>query len=361
MKIRFITSNPNENMGSYRIWVRDLSRTLLETKEDSKILDIRTLINSSIDEHSLHFLNTEIKNADVIIMGKSCYNLNNLTEEIKKLNPNSLLGAININSDYADDNLDFVIVGSWEEYCSLSYYENIFFYPLIEREFENAKIKKHEKSNNLRICYHGHYPHLSKFDPYVKSALEEFSNQYNVTLVTITGNPEFNWEIGKPKGVKIENHDYNINTISDIITTCDIGIVPNVSDVGHYFPQLKNIKDVNRGWNNTDFILRFKNKTNGGRAYVLYQHGIPVIHDLSPNSFDFMSKSGEYTFAHDKLSYKRALNSLVSSKNRNRVALANKNAFFKYFNPHEHAKNLKSFLENLSLKITCKNKSAQEN
>jgi len=344
MKIRFITGNPDDNMGSYRIWVRDLSRTLLEINEDSKIVDINPILTNSTDENSHNLVIEEIKSADVLILGKSCYNI---LSEVKKINETAVIGVININSDYVDDNIDFVIVGSWEEHCSLSYYENVFFYPLIERSFENSKTKNHLPSKKIRVCYHGHYPHLSKFDPHVKEALEEISKFFEVTMVTITGHPEFEWEIGRPDGIEVENHRYDINTISDIISSCDIGIVPNVSDMSHYFPQLKNIKDVDRGWNDTDFILRFKNKTNGGRAYVLYQHGIPVIHDLSPNSFDFMAKSGEYTFAHDKLSYIRALKSLSCHENRNRIALANKEAFDKNFNPHEHAKKLKAFITNI--------------
>ena len=35
MKINFLTFNPNEKSGSYRIWVRDLSLTLNEIEYDS--------------------------------------------------------------------------------------------------------------------------------------------------------------------------------------------------------------------------------------------------------------------------------------------------------------------------------------
>ena len=47
-------------------------------------------------------------------------------------------GAEKIDKKYNCDDIDFVIVGSPEEYASISNYDKVFIYPLIERKFENV-------------------------------------------------------------------------------------------------------------------------------------------------------------------------------------------------------------------------------
>jgi len=329
MKIDFFTHNPDSTCGSYRIWVRDLSRTLNEIGHESRILtgDI------SVDHID----------SDVVILGKSAYNS---TSNIKNIFKNAKIGAINIPKGHNDKNVDFVIVGSPEEMCSMSSYNHVFIYPLIEREFENIEIKKHEKTNKLRICFHGHYPHLAKFEPYLRKAIENVSKNIDIELVIITGKfPEtFKWSIGAPKNVRLESHLYNLDTFSDIVKSCDVGVVPNVTDMLTYFPGLKGVTSVDLGLYDTDYFLRFKNKTNGGRAYVFYQHGIPVIHDMSPSSFEFMARSNSYIFAHDTASWEKNLIRLLDFRLRNEVANTNYNTFKQFYNPLECGKKLVEFI-----------------
>jgi hypothetical protein len=336
MNILFLTSNPDDNTGSYRIWVRDLCKTLNEVQISSNILPVYELSHSSEDIRA-RSLRT-IQSADVIILGKCCYRL---LSQVKTLNQNALYGVINVNSDYVDELIDFVIVGSLEEYTSLRSYENVFVYPLIERQFENLNPKIHEKKDKIRLCYHGHYPHLSKFEPHLKNALNKLSEQVDMTLVVITGHPNFNWKIGKPDNVEIEYHKYDLQSLTKIIMSCDIGIVPNVSDMKFHTPQIGEIEDTNRGWGKTDYIIRYKNKTNAGRSFVFYQHGIPVIHDLSPSSFEIMGVTQEYCVAHDSASWEREIKKLASShEERQRVSEIYLKAFRDKYNPHTWAKNL---------------------
>ena len=295
MNIAFFTRSRNENIGSYRIWINDLSRTLNECGNTSKIYSYDQDIG-------------DIK-PDIIILGKSVYSD---VKQFRNRFKDSKIGAINVSCDFYDDNIDFVIVGSPEEMCSLSRYDNVFMYPLIERQFENIKIKNHTNTDNIRICFHGHYPHLSKFEPFLKLALENLSSEISLELVIITGDPSFEWNLGKPDGITVEMYGYDKNTISEIIQSCDIGVVPNVSDIRTYIPAISQITSIDYGLYTTDYFLRFKNKTNGGRAYVFYQHGIPVIHDISPSSFEFMSKTGRYVLAHDNVSWEKQIRKLYN-------------------------------------------------
>ena len=150
MKIVFYSDTNNLNTGSYRIWVNDLNKTLSENNVNSKVVygDM-----SLIDE-----------DADVVIFCKSAYkkikNYNKKRKDVK-------IGAINVSCDHYDSKIDFVIVGSPEEYASLSYYRNVFIHPLIERKFENISRKVHTQDDQtLKLCFHGHYPHLFKFEPF---------------------------------------------------------------------------------------------------------------------------------------------------------------------------------------------------
>lgn len=320
MNISFLTFNPNEKTASYRMWVKDLSKTL-------NLLGHNTNIFTEFNEID--------KNTDCIILCKSAYKA---VDSVKSIFPECIIGAINIDKDYVNSNISFVIVGSVEEYASMGKYKNVFIYPLIERKFLSAPDKKHNNENELfKICFHGNYPHLFKFEPFLKNAIEIFDKEVKkVSLEVITGNPEFPWEVGKPD-VEVNMHDYDENFI-DIVQSCDIGIVPNVSDIRVIAPGIESVSSIHHGLYNTDYFLRMKNKTNAGRAYVFYQLGIPVIHDLSPSSFELLVKTGYNICAHDSDSYLKEMKRLFDYDFRNEVANKNKKVMQEYYNPQEHAR-----------------------
>ena len=330
MKINFLSTNPNMNTASYRIWVHDLSNTLRELKHEVDVFnDISKIQN----------------NSDVIILCKSSFRYAKL---IKEKNSKSLVGAINIPGDHVDDNIDFVIVGSVEEYASMGYYKNVFIYPLIERKFQNTKIKNHtNEKETFNILFHGNYPHLFKFEPFLKSAIEKFDKDFKkIVLKVITSNKEFNWKVGRPN-VKIEMYNYDKNFIN-IAQSCDICVVPNVSDIRLFVNNIQSITSVEYGLYNTDYFLRMKNKTNSGRAYVGYQLGLPVVHDLCPSSLEILCKSKHVFCAHDEASYIKEFTRLLDCNLRNKVAKDNKITFEKHYDPHNHAKKLITYLEGLN-------------
>ncbi len=326
MQINFLTRNKNDNSGSYRIWVKDLSQTINDLDHNSKVYTS---------------LNDIPQDTEILIICKSCYNI---VSEARKRLSNCKLGVINIPANYSNKDIDFVIVGSPEEYVSLSQYDNVFIYPLIELKFQNIESKIHNDDDDyFNICFHGHYPHLFKFEPFLKKAIEEFDKSYKkVCLKVITGNKNFNWQTGKPN-VKIEMFGYD-NDFVNIVQSCDIGIVPNVSDIRMFVKDITKIVSTDHGLYDTDYFLRMKNKTNAGRAYVFYQLGIPVIHDLSPSSFELMSKTKHVICAHDDFSYLREMKKLMNSNLRNEIAVSNKSVFENFYNPKVKAVEL---LENI--------------
>ena len=331
MKLTFIDNNQNDKVGSYRIWVRDLSQTLAGLGHDVSIQSD----TSNVPE-----------DADTVIFSKSTYQT---ATTYKKCSPHVKIGAINLPCNFPGKNIDFVIAGSYEERVSLSSYDHVFVYPLIERKFMNLPLKIHNKTEKIRLCFHGHYPHLFKFFPYLKIAIEKFSTLHTTELILITGHSNFTWteQLGMPQGIRIERHPYDDKTFSNLISSCDIGLVPNISDLTCQVKDLRKITSVDCGLYDTDYFLRFKNKTNLGRAYVFYQHGIPVIHDLSPSSFDFMGRSGHYVCAHDHKSWLRELKKLSDPDYRQSVSDDNKKIFERDFNPVDHAKMLVDFIREI--------------
>jgi hypothetical protein len=323
VKVTFFSDTQNINTGSYRIWVWDLNKTFLENGIDSRIV--------------YHDISKISHDCDVVVFCKSAYKR---VQEFKQINNRALVGAINVSCDYYSSLIDFVIVGSAEEYASLGAYDNVFVYPLIERKFEKITRKVHvEKNDCLKICFHGHYPHLFKFEPFLKNAIERFDEKVMpVELHVITGNPEYEWKKGRPN-VKVIIHKYG-EDISSIIQSCDVGVVPNISDLRITVPDITKITSVDFGLYNTDYFFRLKNKTNAGRAYVFYQHGIPVIHDLSPSNFELMKLTGYNICAHDSNSWFRELRRLKNPNERERVSKAYFCAFKEHFDPHSHAKKL---------------------
>ena len=323
MKINFLTLNKNENTASYRIWVKDLNDTLVELGYESKI---KTRLNE-ID-----------KDVQVLILCKSAYKYSKQYRDI--VGKSVKIGAINIDRSYFCKDLDFVIVGSPEEYSSISKYRNVFIHPLVERKFKNTTRKVHKNDDHrLKLCFHGNYPHLFKFHPFLKDAIEYYDkNIKKVNLKVITGNKDFDWKVGRPD-VEIEMLNYDDN-ISSYIKSCDIGLVPNLTDGRLYRKDTETLTSVEFGLYDSDYLLRYKNKTNAGRAYVFYQHGIPVIHDLSPSSFELMKLTGYNVCAHDSESWLRELKYLSNIDTREAVSKSYYQAFKDHYDTHEIAKEL---------------------
>jgi glycosyltransferase involved in cell wall biosynthesis len=320
-KILFISSTNNISTGSYRIWVNDLNQYFQECGIPSVISHG---IPGSVSEH------------DIIICGKSDAEA---AAAVKKAFPEKKVGVINLSSDRKNLPVDFVIVGSMEEMDSLSHYDNVFLYPLIERMYQSpGDYKKHEESSVLRIGFHGHYPHLSKFCPYLDRALESLEKKHEIELLIVTTNTSFEWRVGKPNIKNIIMKKWDVNTIKEDLLSCDIGIVPNVTNLS--LQELKLGTSVDMGLYNTDHVVRMKNKSNAGRCFVFHQLGIPVVADLTPSNFHIMGDPKCGFLALNQASWLKALKKLADPETRQDIADNAKREFDRLYNPHEWAQRL---------------------
>ena len=337
MKILFLDDRPM-HVGSKRVFIYNMYDTL-------KSLHYNVKLNEPIDD-----------SFNIIILGK------HLLHECKNIRKNikheCLLGIVNPPNDdrmLAFKNiLDFYISGSIEERDSLlKYNNNCIYYPLIETWFK--KFKVHQEKDELVIGYHGNHEHLKSFIPNINWALEEFSKITKIKLKIIAGNHNGSnekWLIGKPN-IEIEQVFWNQNTIENELLDCDIGIVPNIVNLDKYTSDyiISYLDSKKKEGYKSDYILRFKNKSNIGRALVFMQLGIPIIADFTPCHFDIikMNETGYLAFSKEGW-----LDALIRLKNANTRKLISTNALEKInieYNIKLHATRvyceLEIFLKNL--------------
>jgi len=314
MKINFVSQNPDLNRGSFRIWIHDLCYYLNNIGVDANI-------------------NYEGKDSDVVIFDKSF-------SYVKKID-GIKVGYINP-VGFKKHNADFIIAGSLEEKDSLLCNDNVFLFPLIEKMYQNCMLKIHKKTDKIKICFHGSSTHLYSFDSNLKNALEELYKSKNIELVVIQEKSIDDWVQGRPN-IPIKFLQWNIKTVLNDIMSCDIGICPNVTE-----PMIKP-HDVNIpfGLYDTDYLLRFKNKSNAGRAFVFHQLGIPVVADLTPSNFHILGNPDNGYIAMSQHGWLKSLQELTCENKRSLISFNAKKEFNRCYNPNEWAKRLYKSIEKI--------------
>ena len=319
--ICFFSANRDVSVGSYRIWVEDLSYYFSKIGVKSAIIS---------DPNKIY-------KYDTVIFSKQHPDL---AAQAKKIFPRKKIGTINLAADQSSNPCDFVIVGSIEERISLSEHKNVFIFPLIEQAFQNSELKNHllkKDDEKIKICFHGHNPHLNKFEYGLRQALESLDNKIELELHVITGDPNYNWQYGKPKIKNIKMKKWDITTIKEDILECDIGLVPNITDLitfnKDYNPKIKN----NFGLHNTDYFFRFKNKSNAGRCFVFHQLGVPVIADLTPSNLHILGDPECGYIANNKQTWEAAM---TDKNKRDLVSKKAKEEFDRLYDPLDWADRL---------------------
>ncbi len=316
IEVCFITSTSDVNIASYRMWVKDLA----------------IYFNESGTKAYINKLPNDVKSNIVIVLGKSDIDKYN---NYRKKYPNNLIGIINP----PGGNLykaDFIITGSIEEMDSLAMNKNIFLFPLIENQYRKISQKIHNDKSEIIIGIHGSYTHLSKVDPHLRRALEEFNQYMKISLKIISNPMPRKWINGKPKIKNVIVSDYNFKTFSDDILKCDIGLVPNITDISPLFKKTSKTK----GLYNNDYFFRLKNKSNSGRMFAFIQHGIPVIADLTPSHLHILGNPENGFAVFNKDGWLNALKELSNAKTRNTIS---KNALIEFnrlYDPVKWAKKL---------------------
>lgn len=324
-KIVFLTASKNISTGSYRIWMNDLNKYMNTCG-----------YNSSVKLFS--DFNLDSDDWDVVICGKNDHSLPSI---IKGANPSKKVGIINPPANGNRYGADFAIAGSIEEMCSLSYYDNVFLFPLIEDMYQDPlDYKIHSNTGKLKVVYHGNSVHLNRFEPHLKRALERLDAETPIELVVISPTTD-HWTKGVPEIKNVTFKEWKISTIKREILECDIGIVPNSSTlpVTDHSPML--------GKYNTDYLLRFKNKSNSGRSFVFHQLGIPVVADITPSNFHILGNPKNGSIASNEQSWYKSLSELRDPVYRQSVADNAKEEFDRLYDPLEWASKLYREIENI--------------
>jgi hypothetical protein len=318
------------NRGSYRIWIRDLAEYL-----KTKNVEVYLTKDKPIDFY------------DVCILGKKCTR----EDYIKERKPNQLLGLINPPSENGKiwKHINFCIVGSIEEKDSLiQFCPNIFVFPLIENIFMKVPRKIHEKKDTIVIGYHGNSFHLNHMEPNIRRAIQNIAKEHKVIFMVITGGlTKINdWKKGRPQNVETKIINWTLPNFKKFIKEIDIGIVPNISEF--------NIGGTNNipqdGKYSTDIRIRFKNKSNNGRALVFHQNGIPVVADITPSNMHILANPDNGYAVLGEKGWYYAFKELMDENHRNFISENAYNEFHRLYNPYEWAGKLLKNIEVLHSK-----------
>jgi len=97
---------------------------------------------------------------------------------------------------------------------------------------------------------------------------------------------------------------------------CDIGIVPNITT----YSSKDQESNPELGLYDTDYILRLKNKSNAGRAFVFHQLGIPVVADFTPSNFHIMGGNDCGYLVSSANGWKQSILKLTNTRNRQEIS-----------------------------------------
>ena len=312
----FFVSEPNLDVGSYRIWVSDLQHYLKQI--GCNVAEVRKL--------------QEIRNYkfSALIIGKEDAAI---VHAIRSLS-SGLIGIINPERKYAKS-ADFVIVGSVEERLSLMAAGPAFMFPLIERMYTDVGTKIHDNVGPLTIAYHGNSIHLQRLKFGLGPALAKFSKEEDIVFRVIASNIKSVPKTIFPNGVTIELMEWNRESIVSEILNSDIGVVIGVSNQRGLGFNSKKL-----GYYKSDYHLRFKNKSNSGRVFPFIQLGVPVIADITPSNFHLFAGLNGGELAFDEAGWLYALRKYSSASNRSQAAKENLEIFKREYDPLLWARHL---------------------
>jgi hypothetical protein len=271
---------------------------------------------------------------------------------LRRRHPNTRLGHLEPRAAQrnAIDRYDFVVVNSIE---SADYFASpdqfVFIFPTFPI-MDSAKVILNDdrSTNTLRIGYHGNKIHLSSMYPRITEALNRLREYIEIELWAMYNIRELGrWNERGLKGIKVNHLQYKPENYSKYISKVDIGIVPQLIPVrksrlmrwliGSPFSRFNERHD--------NFLMRFKETTNNGRAYVFAQYEIPVVADMTPSSCALFGESEYGYVAYSSNQWFNALASLARDMDlRRRMGLALKKRYEDLARPEEVINRFAQFL-----------------
>lgn len=335
MKIVLNDVKHGMELGSSRLYIHNVHHWFQQLGYDSHINDF-----------------SQYKHYDVAIFGKDMEFT--YLQEAKQQNPRLVCGRIHPTDltengrRYLEDS-NFIMVGSIteKEYFS-EYGKPTFYFPQIERLF--TRIKKHTDHEPIHIGYHGNLDHLTHFSAELIEALEILGRETAIKFIAIYNITGLGtWRHNRP-GIDIEDVQWNLLDLEKQLLRCDIGLVPGLTTFKPWQKQLffKLLKTLNRKqrYFPSDYLIRFKQNTNAGRAFVFHQLGIPVVSDFMPTSFHILTDPRCGYLASSKDGWLQAFRELCSSAEKRRtVADCALKEFNRLYDPLDWAERYYRFLE----------------
>jgi len=286
---------------------------------------------------------------DVAIFGKSVDLV--AISNAHHRNPLIVVGKINP-SDYGKvrekDNtglVDFFIAGSIEE---RDYYladqKPIAIFPQIERF--NLPLKVHNEKPSIVIGYHGNKMHIEGISTALLSALERINKEFHIEI-RLLYDIESLGLVSFPSRLPCKHIQWSLKYFGNIIQEFDIGIVPSLTKMPKLFVKSIHKLPCKSGFKN-DYIQRFKNTTNAGRAFVFFQLGIPVVAEMVTSHFHILGNPENGMIALSEEGWYQGIKVLAeSAETRNRIGRNAKAEFDRLYNPMVWARQLGRFMENL--------------
>ena len=327
MNIDFICRSRDIRVGTYRILVHDLANVL--TRQGHSI--------------QMHGSRESTRKDAVLIYSKGDVGLHDPTDA-------RICGAISLSGD-SQQRFDFSIVNSIEEKKSVEHLsQETVIINLVERMYQETPLKSHVNGEKFIIGYHGSYTHLPKLKSGFTQAFNYLvSHGINVQLNCLTNDSSIAGEILREIGLNtthVNFKDWDFTTAKEFIYQSDVGILPNLTSL---LDDEKIVKDYNTrlGTYNTDYIFRFKNKSNPGRSFVFNQLGIPVITDLTPSMMPMYFDELCGAVASNPYTWLKAIDRFMNPNERNKAALIAYNRFNELYSMERDAVSLTSAIEKI--------------
>ena len=276
-------------------------------------------------------------NADVALLFGVDFNLQN----IRKNHPDTLIGHLEPRAAQGNetDTYDFMVLNSIEasDYFAVAG-QPIFIYPTFPIMHHLAEPEKKDTERRpLRIGYHGNRIHLEAMYPRITEALSRLGKDMEIEFWAMYNIRELGqWSTTGLNNINIKHIQYDPENYSRYIAQVDIGIVPQLIPVRNSRWMRWLIGSISSKFNerHDNFILRFKETTNNGRAFVFAQYRIPIIADMTPSSCALLGENEYGHVAYSSNQWFNALKNLAHDANlRNKMGVALKDRYDHLANP----------------------------
>lgn len=245
-------------------------------------------------------------------------------DKAKEQNPNITVGIMDpklaLSRTRAEaERADFLLVSSIEQRDVFWHHnKNVFIYFMFPETMVQNKI--HKDKEKIILGYHGNKLHLHCFNQQITPALDSLGAKYDLELRVLYNVKKLGqWKIGLPKTVKITHLQWSEEAYYKEFAECDVGLVNNYLPINNKFGKFASslFKKLNRfnpfGFNQDDYLVRYKYSTNPGRIYIFSQLGIPVVADTSPSMCQLIQDGRSGFLVNSTEGWQYALEKLIKS------------------------------------------------